>query len=225
MLRIEYMITIVGRAIAESCISYFKSEGVHLNLKTRGKGTAKDEMINYLGLGDSEKVVLFSTMNRAKSKKVLEYLSHNLKKPGTGIAFTIPIDAVCGLSSLGYLGGISMTEEEHVKMESSKVKHELIMVIVNRGHVNTVMNAAHEAGVSGGTALHAVGMGSENKDEKFFGISIGTEKDVVMIVVESGMKQNVMKAILAEAGRNPKTNCVLFSMPVSDVVGIGGVRT
>lgn len=222
MLRVEYMITIVSPSIAEECISYLKSEGVHLNLKTRGKGTAKDGMINYLGLGKSEKVVLFSTMHQGKSKKVLDHLSHNLelKKPGTGIAFTISIDAVCGLSSLGFIYGTPTTEEDNIKMESLKAKHELIFAIVNRGHVDTVMDAAHEAGVSGGTVLHAVGTGADNKDEKFFGVSIGTEKDVVMIVVESDMKQSVMKAILTESAKNPRTNCVLFSVPISGVAGI-----
>ena len=58
--------------------------------------------------------------------------------------------------------------------------HELIMAIMNEGYSDTVMDAARSAGAGGGTVLHAKGTGRA-RAEKFFGVSLADEKDVVYI--------------------------------------------
>ena len=62
--------------------------------------------------------------------------------------------------------------------------HELIMAIMNEGYSDTVMDAARSAGAGGGTVLHAKGTGRA-RAEKFFGVSLADEKDVVYIVAHA----------------------------------------
>lgn len=101
----------------------------------------------------------------------------------------------------------------------SEKKCDLVIVIVNRGYNELVMDAAKENGAKGGTVLHARGMGI-HEAEKFFGISITPEKDVVLILVESRYKQEIMKAICKKAGLNTPGHGLSFSVPVEDVVGV-----
>ena len=60
--------------------------------------------------------------------------------------------------------------------------NELILTIVDNGHFNQVMEAAKSAGATGGTLIHARGLGTEEAI-KYLGITITPEKDIVMIVL------------------------------------------
>ena len=98
-------------------------------------------------------------------------------------------------------------------------KFDLIVTIVNRGFADEVMNAARAAGAHGGTILWARGSGV-HETEKFFGISIQPEKELVLILVRHGEKKEIMQAIGREAGLTKEGKGMSFSLPVDDVVGI-----
>ena len=69
-------------------------------------------------------------------------------------------------------------------------KHEVIFCIVNSGFADEVMTAAREFGASGGTVLRARGTANPNA-EKLFNIAIQPEKEIVMILVNSGCTSTV----------------------------------
>lgn len=97
--------------------------------------------------------------------------------------------------------------------------HELIVCIVNTGFTDAVMNAAKEVGARGGTVIH--GRGTANKDaEEFFHISIQPDKELVMILVPSEIKDNVLHAVYQQAGLKTAGQGIAFSLPVTNVVGI-----
>lgn len=71
---------------------------------------------------------------------------------------------------------------------------ELITVIVNKGYADDVMAEARKAGAKGGTVINARGTAKED-DAKFFGMHIVPEKEMLMIVVESEKKSQILEAI------------------------------
>ena len=97
--------------------------------------------------------------------------------------------------------------------------HELIIVILNEGHVDLVMDAARSAGAGGGTVLHAKGTGSVGT-EKFFGVSLADEKDMVYIVAHSDEKAAIMRAVTEKAGPGTPSGAICFSLPISSVAGL-----
>lgn len=97
--------------------------------------------------------------------------------------------------------------------------HELIIVILNEGYADTVMDAARSAGATGGTVLHAKGTGAV-RPEKFFGVSLADEKDVIYILATAKNKAAIMEAITREAGPGTKPAAICFSLPVSQVAGL-----
>ena len=98
-------------------------------------------------------------------------------------------------------------------------KHEVIFCIVNAGFSEAVMDAAREVGARGGTVLHA--SGTANTDaEKIFGITIQPEKDVVMILVSSEIRDKVLHALYESAGLKTEGQGIAFALPVQDVVGL-----
>ena len=99
------------------------------------------------------------------------------------------------------------------------MSHELIMCIVNTGFTDVVMDAARDKGARGGTVIHA--RGTANKEaEEFFHISVQSDKEVVMILVPSEIKDDVLHAIYQAAGLKTAGQGIAFAMPVTNVVGL-----
>ena len=98
-------------------------------------------------------------------------------------------------------------------------KFECILCIVNTGFSEAAMDAAKQFGAKGGTVIH--GRGTVSKEtEKFFNISIQPEKDIVIILVTTDIKDNILHALYNAVGTNTKAQGIAFSLPVEDVVGI-----
>ena len=95
--------------------------------------------------------------------------------------------------------------------------YELIVAIYEKGYTDMVMDAAREAGARGGTAIKAKGTAAGA--EKFFGLSLAVEKEVVLIVASQDKKKEIMKAIMQNAGVETKAHALVFSLPVSETAG------
>lgn len=99
------------------------------------------------------------------------------------------------------------------------MQHELILTIINRGFADMVMDAAKAVGASGGTVVHARGTGV-HEAEKFFGIIVQPEKELVLILAEREKKNAIMTAICAHTGLKEAGKGICFSLPVDQVVGM-----
>ena len=97
--------------------------------------------------------------------------------------------------------------------------HEVIFAIVNSGYAEEVMDVARENGARGGTILNARGVAVQEAAD-FFGITLHAEKEILMIVVEKGIRDAVLNAIYKEMGMSKKSSGIVFSLPVSDVAGL-----
>ena len=98
-------------------------------------------------------------------------------------------------------------------------QYETILCIVNAGFSDTVMSAARACGARGGTVLHARGTANPEA-ETFFKITIQPDKEVVLILVPTAIKEDILHAIYREAGLNTPGQGIAFSLPVDGVVGL-----
>ena len=98
-------------------------------------------------------------------------------------------------------------------------EYELLVAIANQGYIDTVMDAARSAKAGGGTVIHAKGTGMELA-KKYLGVSLVEEKEVILIVTKSREKNQIMKAIMEQAGLDSKERTIVFSLPVTSVAGI-----
>ena len=98
-------------------------------------------------------------------------------------------------------------------------KFELVIVLVNTGFTELVMDAAREQGAHGGTVVHARGTGNKEM-EKRFGVVITPDKEMVLILVNKKIADKVLSAIYKQAGLQTKGQGIAFTLPVADVVGL-----
>jgi len=76
-------------------------------------------------------------------------------------------------------------------MESSDT---LITFIVSHGEAYDIMTVAREAGAKGGTILNAHGT-LRDSDFEFFGMTLGSEKEMLIIVAEKDQAESILNAV------------------------------
>ena len=217
---IYLMTTIVDRKIVKKYLELYQENDLQVMFISLGFGTANNEVLDYLGLESTEKAVALSVIEEhtwLTVKKQLEKKLH-IDAPGGGIAFTTPLSSVGGKKALQFL----IENENYQKAEETTLKdtsHELIVVIAEQGYTNLIMDAARGAGAYGGTVIHAKGTGKEAA-EKFMGVSLALEKEIIYIVTKTEQKNAIMSAIMKEAGLDSKAKAIAFSLPVTDTAGL-----
>lgn len=196
-------------------IDLFNKFKIKFKAISYGRGTASSSLLNYFGLNEIERVVVFAVVPRTTSKHILKSAKDkmHINKPGKGILFTIPIS-----SSTKYMQDVYNDKElEDIEMKVAN-KH-LIITITNEGFAESVMNAAKRAGATGGTSINGRGLETE-KIIKFLGISIEPEKDITMILVDDDKKTDIMNEIVKACGIKTPGAGICFSIPVDNVVGL-----
>lgn len=214
------MTTIVNRNKSKKYFNLYKEEEIQVMFLTLGEGTASGAVLDYLGLEATEKAVIFTVLDESKWIEAKKGLRQKLQidAPGEGIAFIIPLSSIGGKKTLQFL----TASQEFQKEEESVLKdtvYELIIVIANQGYIELVMDAARDAGAYGGTVIHAKGTGMEQA-EKFMGVSLAAEKEMIFIVAKKEQKNDIMKAVMEKAGMESKAKSIVFSLPVTDTAGL-----
>lgn len=219
-MELSLMFTITDRGNLPRFIDLYQSHRCTVNCVTLGRGTATGEILNYFGLDRAEKAVCFSVVTGEVWAEVSRALRRELRidVPGTGIAFTVPLSSIGGKRELAFLtAGQNFEKGEESTLKATE--HELLVVIAEQGYSETVMDAARHAGAGGGTVIHARGTGMKQA-EKFLGISLASEKDLIFIVAASGQKDKIMSTIMKEAGLETRAKAIVFSLPVTDTAGL-----
>ena len=98
-------------------------------------------------------------------------------------------------------------------------QYDLIIAITDKGRADNAMDAARAAGAKGGTIIHSRGAGVEEA-EKFFGLTIQPEKEILMIIVRHENRRAIMEAICRTQGFSSEAHAVVFSLPVDEAVGL-----
>ena len=220
MSELYVMATITGRNMAKRFAGLYESAGLEASAATLGIGTASSEVLDYLGLGSSEKAVMFHIITDDKWKTVKRHLQLDMRidVPGTGIAFIIPISSVGGKTTLNYLtSGQNFIKGDESTLKNTK--YELLVCIANQGYTELVMDAARLVHASGGTEIHAKGTGSQ-RAEQFLGIHLVPEKEIGLIVARKDKKDTIMRSIIEHAGTQTKAGAIVFSLPVTDTAGM-----
>lgn len=215
---------IVRRDQDEQLIAFFQEHGVYAVTAMLCQGTAGKKLLSLLGLEETEKTFLYVMTTRPSAKKLLGGMISELglDMPGNGVAFTIPVGSIAGASSLKHFTEGQEIILGEVSYMTPMFPYELIIAIANRGHADTVMDAARSAGAMGGTVIHAKGT-NPCGENRFFGVSIADEKEMLLILTAACQKTAIMRAIMDQAGVESPAHTVMFTLPVESVAGLKSV--
>jgi nitrogen regulatory protein PII len=214
---VKLLCVIINRMKIKKIEKLYRKHRVVPTIACLAEGTADSDILDCLGLGESEKEVVISLIHNSEVPELFQTLKEdlNFKKPGKGIAFTIPAESLM----LSWPG----CEKESIRKEFAKMNEEndyvLTITVVVRGYAETVMDYAKAAGATGGTIIHSRSL-AEPGDSKFFGISLQDEMDILAILVKKDMKEKIINAVKECLDQEQESHGMLLELPVDNVVGL-----
>ena len=221
MLFRSLMVTLVDRGKGGRVVDLYRREKLHFNYTSLGFGTANSEILDYLGLGETEKDVVFTLIPLSRVKPVIRKVSEkfHLSSPGKGILFTIALTGISGTVQRVLCKPENFEPTEEGETMQGERQCDLILTILNHGYTDEVMAAAKKAGARGGTVLHARRVGFEDA-QNLLGFTIQPEKEIIAIIVPCAIRQEVMREINQVAGLATEKAGILFSLPIGDMAGL-----
>lgn len=102
---LKLLVTIVGRNKAEFYMDLLQSMEINVQMSLLASGTANMDMLQLLGLTDSDKSVILSVVREDRARETLALLGEKFKtvRGGKGIAYTIPLSSVIGVANYRFL--------------------------------------------------------------------------------------------------------------------------
>ena len=231
---IKCLVFIIDWTKKKDVSAVFEKENVLFHFISRGRGTANSEILDLLGIGSTEKAVVFSLEQALMAPELIRGVRKKLgaQAAGAGIAFTIPLsginnpilkvfkESVMKIFDLkGHTINHRDSPEKREEYMNTEIKHDLIVSVVNQGYSDEFMTAAREAGAGGGTVINARGLAHKGP-VKFFGVSVQDEKEIIIILTSRERKAPIMQAVSQAYGIATKAGGIIFSLPVDLVMSL-----
>ena len=213
--KIKILVSISERGYGRELVEWMSKRGVGYQMRCTGHGTASSEMMEILGLGNSEKDIVISLGKQSAIEAVAREFTDNMNtiRRGRGIMMLISPNAMANLAA----SILSMQNAEGIREGDEPMKnehkHSLIIVSVNQGYTDQVMQTARRAGATGGTIVKGR-LAADAAAEQFHGFNLQPEKEIIAILAADTIKATVMTDVHAEFGLNSEAQGVVFSIPV-----------
>lgn len=211
---IELICVIANYGTGSKIIKSAKHHGISGGTVALGKGTVSNHILNYIGLSDERKELIYLVAAKDVADKALEEMNKEFEffKPHHGIAFT---------TSICYVAGSKRIACDNILNERSEdnAMYHLITIIVEKGKAEDVIEAAEKAGSKGGTIINSRGSGI-HETSKLFSMEIEPEKEIVLILSEVEMTDEIVNSIREQLKIDEPGNGIIFVQNVNKTYGI-----
>ena len=101
------------------------------------------------------------------------------------------------------------------------MRFKLIIAFVEDDKTDLVLDTAREHGAKGATVInHARGEGLK-QSKTFFGLTLDTQRDVLLFLVEEHLSRHILEKIAIEAKFDSKSGTgIAFQINVEDAIGV-----
>ena len=219
--RIVMLLSIIQRGKGGAYIKMLQDMQVNVHYQGVGSGTASSEMMDILGLGSSDKDIMLSFT----TYKTMENIASELNKlVGANMGFN-GLTMVISTSAFSKITAeiIKKSSDKEWKGESgnmhSEYKYSLILISVNRGYTDEVMQVAKKAGATGGTVIKAR-LAEAQLLEAYADTTLNEEKEIVSILAPNSIRNQILEDVNREFGLKTDAQGVVLSVPVDKVFKI-----
>ena len=185
-----------------------------MNFQTVGFGTAPTEMMDIFGLGTNDKDIIISLGEENVVKDIMtnfgtKFVSHS--KYG-GLMIILKISAASRMLT----EVLSFNNDKNYEKGNDAMKNEyhntLIIISVNEGYSDDVMQVARKAGATGGTVIK----GRLAEIEKFAALGKTDpdgEREILCILAPLKTSKQIMDDVNRDFGLTSDANGILFAIP------------
>jgi nitrogen regulatory protein PII len=214
ILELELICIIVNYGMGSKMLKSAKHHGIHGGTISLAKGTVNSRILDYIGLSDVRKEILYMVADKETAYQALDQLNEEYKlyKTNHGIAFTTPISTAIGMSCYKCDQVDNKKGEEHTM-------YKVITVIVDKGKAEDVIDAATKAGSKGGTIMNGRGSGI-HETSRLFSMDIEPEKEIVIILSETSMTKAIVTSIRQDLDMDKPGKGIIYIQDVNKTYGI-----
>ncbi|WP_066185963.1 MULTISPECIES: P-II family nitrogen regulator [Gracilibacillus] len=208
----ELIHVIVRFGLGSKVLKEAKKCGVSGGTLCIGKGTIQNKLLKMMSITDTRKEVVMMISNPKTTSKTLQHLNKvfHFDKPNHGIVFTMSLNHVIGTSSC---------QRDKEERSDDGIMYQNIMIVVDRGKAEDVIESAQKAGSKGGTIINARGSGI-HETSKLFAMNIEPEKEIVMILSKQETTDFIIKRIYDDLKIGEPGNGIIFVQDVNKTYGI-----
>lgn len=215
----KVIIGFVERGQGKNVAKVFLENKIPVSFQCPGMGTASSELLDVLGLGTAERDILFSIASTANVERMMQMLAEDFggHLDAHGIIIDLPMTGINNMIATALMNMSPESMMNGGEIMDQHTENSMILVTVNQGHTDEVMDTARGAGARGGTIIRARWSGSKDS-EQFYGINIQEEKEVIFIVTTKENRNIIMETINMKHGLNTEAGAMICSLGIDHIV-------
>lgn len=216
---IMMIVSIIERGRAKAYIEMLNKKDIGFHMQCVGQGTASSEMMDILGLVSNDKDIVISYAPRRAVAALAAELTKDLSS-GMGYNGLMMFLSTSAINHVAAELLLLQTEGNEIKGEESAMKseyhHSLILITVNQGYADGVMQTAKKAGATGGTVIRARLAGAE----QMVALQVQEEKEIIAILAADSVRNQIMEEVNKEFGLRAEARGVVCAVPVDRAMKI-----
>lgn len=212
--RAMILLSIVELDKGKKLIKELENINIRLNFQTIGFGTAPTEMMDIFGLGSIDKDIIISLGAESAVKDMMANFGSTFESHSKygGLMIILEISAASRvLTEILNFNNSKNTEKGNGAMKNEH-HNNLIILAVNEGYSDDVMQVARRAGATGGTVIK----GRLADIEQFAGlgnVNMSGEREILCILAPLNTSKQIMEEVNKEFGLNSDANGIVFAIP------------
>ncbi len=213
--RIIMLFSIITRGKASKYMTLLEKNGIGFHLQTHAVGTAPSEMMDIFGLGTNDKDIVISLAPERIVATYTQALSRGLNGNFEygGLMLCVKLSAISRIGSEMVNRASKPNEKGGRRKVKSAHKNQLILVSVNQGYTDAVMETAKRAGAMGGTVLRAR-LVDGGVMEQLAPQTVHQEREILTIFAPATVAAHIMDDINRIHGALSDANGVVMAVPV-----------
>ena len=213
--RIVMLFSIITRGKARKFMILLAENGIGFHLQSNAVGTAPSEMMDIFGLGTNDKDIVISLAPERVVASFAQAISRGLggNFEYGGLMLCVRLSAISRISAEIVNRASKPSERGGRRKVKSAQKNQLILVSVNQGYTDAVMETAKRAGAMGGTVLRAR-LVDGGVMEQLAPQTVHQEREILTIFAPATVAANIMDDINRIHGALSDANGIVMAVPV-----------
>ncbi len=208
------VLSIVERDKGKKLVKKLEDLGVRMNFQCVGSGTAPTEMMDIFGLGTKDKDIIISLSARKTVRSIMSDFGTAFESHSKFGGLMIILETSAASRVLTELLSYNSNTSSEKGTGNMKNEHHnnLIVISMNEGYSESVMQTAKKAGATGGTVIKGriadAELIGELKD-----VEIDEEREILLILAPLKTSKQIMEDVNREFGIKSKANGIITAIP------------
>lgn len=209
-----FLLSIVERDKGNKLIKELEGLNIRVNLQCVGLGTAPTEMLDIFGLGTRDKDIVISLGSETAIRDMMANFGTTFESHSKygGLMIILKISAANRILTEILSFKNDKTSDKGTDSMKNEHHNNLIMISVNEGYSDEVMQVARKAGATGGTVIK----GRLANIEQFAEITkndIDGEREILLILAPIKTSAQIMEDVNKEFGISSAANGIIVAIP------------